>query len=280
MSNAALAVKQITNVVVERDYDGKMFKFREDGYFNMTHAAKQFGKDLSHFHRSPDTAEYIEALYSSSADYAELESFIEVIPGNRYVENRGTWAHPKLAVFFARWLDVKFAVFCDMVIDDLMHGHSVITVVDAEKAVAPKLPGSYIESLEQLIEALKEQDRLKEVVEEKVAIIEHQAPKVNFYDEFVEADGALGIQSASKLLKMNMRELGHWLVDKKLCFRKMPMNTLSPYATAVDRGLFSVKVGVRKDFFQADKMYEQMRITSKGLCYIAKEAPAYVRKGV
>lgn len=275
MSNAALTVQENKSInVVERDYNGMMFKFREDGYFNMTHAAKQFGKDLSNFNRMVDTADYIAAL-GNSVEITDL-NIVETQVGR----GGGTWAHPKLAVFFARWLDVKFAVFCDMVIDDLMHGHSVITVVDAEKALAPKLPGSYIESLEQLIEALKEQDRLKEVVEEKVAIIEHQAPKVNFYDEFVEADGALGIQSASKLLKMNMRELGHWLVDKKLCFRKMPMNTLSPYATAVDRGLFSVKVGVRKDFFQADKMYEQMRITSKGLCYIAKEAPAYVRKGV
>lgn len=279
MSNAALAVQENkTTNVIERDYNGMMFKFREDGYFNMTHAAKQFGKDTREFFKNASTIEYTEALGGAILNDG-------ISPQLELVESKagrygGTWAHPKLAVFFARWLDVKFAVFCDMVIDDLMHGHSVITVVDAEKAVAPNLPGSYIESLEQLIEALKEQDRLKEVVEEKVAIIEHQAPKVNFYDEFVEADGALGIQSASKLLKMNMRELGHWLVDKKLCFRKMPMNTLSPYATAVDRGLFSVKVGVSKDFFQADKMYEQMRITSKGLCYIAKEAPAYVRKGV
>lgn len=28
------------------------------------------------------------------------------------VGEMGTWAHPKLAVFFARWLDVKFAVWC------------------------------------------------------------------------------------------------------------------------------------------------------------------------
>lgn len=275
MINAALAVQENKSTnVVERDYNGTMFKFRDDGYFNMSHAAKNFGKRMDNFWTCVGVEDYVIEL-SKALNISELELVVSQ-PG-RY---GGTWAHPKLAVFFARWLDVKFAVFCDMVIDDLMHGHSVITVVDAEKAIAPKLPGSYIESLEQLIEALKEQDRLKEVVEEKVAIIEHQAPKVNFYDEFVEADGALGIQSASKLLKMSMRELGHWLVDKKLCFRKMPMNTLSPYATAVDRGLFSVKVGVRKDFFQADKMYEQMRITSKGLCYIAKEAPAYVRKGI
>lgn len=34
----------------------------------------------------------------------------------------GTWAHPKLAVYFARWLDVKFSVWCDMQIDELIRG--------------------------------------------------------------------------------------------------------------------------------------------------------------
>lgn len=28
----------------------------------------------------------------------------------------GTLLHPKLAVFFARWLDVRFAVWCDLMI--------------------------------------------------------------------------------------------------------------------------------------------------------------------
>ena len=41
-------------------------------------------------------------------------------------------------------LDAKFAVFCDMVIDDLMHGHATITVVNPEKAVAHTLPQTYL----------------------------------------------------------------------------------------------------------------------------------------
>jgi hypothetical protein len=39
--------------------------------------------------------------------------------------NGGTWAHPKLAVFFARWLDVRFAVWCDMQIDKRLRGEVV-----------------------------------------------------------------------------------------------------------------------------------------------------------
>lgn len=34
----------------------------------------------------------------------------------------GTWVHPKLAVAFARWLDVRFAVWCDLHIDALLRG--------------------------------------------------------------------------------------------------------------------------------------------------------------
>ena len=117
----AVAV-QSKNVVIEKSFNGMNFKFREDGYFNMTHAAKNFGKHLPHFWNSPATIEYKNALsnaLSTTTDSVPLAA-VEVIHGNRYVPDRGTWAHPKLAVFFARWLDVKFAVFCDMVIDDLM----------------------------------------------------------------------------------------------------------------------------------------------------------------
>jgi hypothetical protein len=33
-----------------------------------------------------------------------------------------TWMHPKLAVAFARWLDVRFAIWCDTQIETIIHG--------------------------------------------------------------------------------------------------------------------------------------------------------------
>lgn len=72
----------------------------------MTRAAQAFGKRLDHFWDNRETKAYIEALKQ-----------IPGIPGNTVQAargiNGGTWAHPKLAVFFARWLDVRFAVWCD-----------------------------------------------------------------------------------------------------------------------------------------------------------------------
>jgi len=62
-----------------------------------------------------DTRAYIEAQQANSVSGTE---YVETSRG-RY---GGTWAHPKLAVIFARWLDVKFSVWCDTVISDILSG--------------------------------------------------------------------------------------------------------------------------------------------------------------
>ena len=78
------------------------FVFREDGYFNMTKAAKHFGKRVDNFFANDETIEYV----------AELERLVTGFPvikvqrGNGALPSVGTWAHPKLAVFFARWLEI------------------------------------------------------------------------------------------------------------------------------------------------------------------------------
>ena len=63
--------------------------------------------------KNQETQNYIKALYEvlTPANQRELYQ----AKAGRY---GGTFAHPKLAVFFARWLDVRFAVWCDSIIDD------------------------------------------------------------------------------------------------------------------------------------------------------------------
>jgi hypothetical protein len=65
----------------------------------MTKAAQHYGKKLDNFFATQETLDYVEAAVQIPGN-----------PGNMVVTNRGryggTWAHPKLAVFFARWLDV------------------------------------------------------------------------------------------------------------------------------------------------------------------------------
>lgn len=111
---------------ITRDYRDMAFQFREDGYFNMTKAAKHFGKDLSNFMRSPDTIDYLDAL-ATSVKPTEL---IETKAG-RY---GGSWGHPKMAVFFARWLDVKFAVWYVPLLEDQLRGKAEVTITKPEES--------------------------------------------------------------------------------------------------------------------------------------------------
>jgi hypothetical protein len=102
---------------------------REDGWFNMTKAAKHFGKDIKNFFLNKSTEDYLDALQTLVGGKAPIK---EVVRGGGMYPTVGTWAHPKLAVFFARWLDVKFAVWCDAMIDDILKGNASVTITKPE----------------------------------------------------------------------------------------------------------------------------------------------------
>jgi hypothetical protein len=149
----------MTRALITKTYNGThVLTFREDGYFNMTQAAKVFGKTLENFVRLPSTREYCEAL-SNTLEITGLE-LIQVIPGNRYVADRGTWAHPKLASFFARWLDVKFAAWCDTVIHDILHGYAEV-VTKPEASEVTNAPASLLEAATLWLEGLERAEAAK-----------------------------------------------------------------------------------------------------------------------
>ncbi len=101
----------MTTTAITLTHQGRSFQFRQDGWFNMTTAAQSFGKRLQDFMDNADTRQYMGELSLLSREtHANQRVFVQAITGR----NGGTWAHPKLAVFFARWLDVRFAVWCDM----------------------------------------------------------------------------------------------------------------------------------------------------------------------
>lgn len=111
---------QMKNQLITRNYNNLTFTFRDDGYFNMTKAAKCFGKGTDDFWRNAETTDYLDALKDTNLTPAHSREYVEAKAG-RY---GGTWAHPKLAIFFARWLDVQFSVWCDAMIEDLLKGNA------------------------------------------------------------------------------------------------------------------------------------------------------------
>lgn len=102
--------------IVTRDYQGHAIAYQDDGWFNATQAAEQFGRRVDVWLKSHDTQDYIAAL-------CEITNTTE----KWYLKTKrgasgGTWLHPKLAVHFSRWLDPRFAVWCDEQIDSLIRG--------------------------------------------------------------------------------------------------------------------------------------------------------------
>ncbi|MDT8895800.1 KilA-N domain-containing protein [Halomonas sp. I1] len=104
--------------VVPLEYQGQAVRFNTLGWINATEAARRFGKRPHDWLRLPDTIKYIQALERTCGK-------IPYVKTSRTRQDRGggTWIHPDLAVLFARWLSVDFAVWCDQQIKRLIYGN-------------------------------------------------------------------------------------------------------------------------------------------------------------
>lgn len=105
----------MSNKIIPANFQGYEISFNNDGWINATQVANHFGKRLDKWLATNETDEYVSSLmkYSNTPKKGDL---IKTKRGNQ----GGTWLHPKLAVFFARWLSPDFAVWCDMQIDNLI----------------------------------------------------------------------------------------------------------------------------------------------------------------
>lgn len=101
--------------LIDLNYEGLAVSFDEDGWFNATTAAEKFGKRVDHYLANAETQEYIREL--CNIDNTRNSGYL--IKAQRG-KNGGTWFHPDLGVHFARWLDVRFAIWCDRQIRSLI----------------------------------------------------------------------------------------------------------------------------------------------------------------
>ena len=103
-----------------KQFNDTPITFNDEGWFNATEAAKAFNKETAQWLRLPGTIEYMAALAESIP--VEITGLVATKRG----QHGGTWLHPKLGVAFARWLDVRFAVWCDTQIDSIIRGQQTI----------------------------------------------------------------------------------------------------------------------------------------------------------
>lgn len=109
------------------DYNGGGITANHEAWFNATEIAAMFGKRPVDWLRLPDTERYIAALCKAEAQKqnkpeVRKSHLVKTIKGGNDLSRQGTWLHPKLAVVFARWCDVDFAVWCDEQIAEIISG--------------------------------------------------------------------------------------------------------------------------------------------------------------
>lgn len=100
--------------LIQLDFQGMAVGFTEDGWINATAVAERFSRRPVDWLALDSTQEYIATLAEISN--CEKSSLLRTRRGR----NGGTWLHPKLGVAFARWLDVRFAIWADLQIDGLL----------------------------------------------------------------------------------------------------------------------------------------------------------------
>lgn len=110
-------------------FDNSPVAFNEEGYLNATDIANAFGKVPKDYLKSERTQDYINALVefmnSNGTKIPFKENQIVIKRQGSPSNGGGTWLHPKLAVDFARWLNPRFAVWCDCQIEKILKGEAL-----------------------------------------------------------------------------------------------------------------------------------------------------------
>ncbi|MEX9896593.1 phage antirepressor KilAC domain-containing protein [Providencia rettgeri] len=92
------------------------------------------------------------------------------------------------------------------------------------------------------------------------------APKVEFVDKHVKANGSMTFRQVCKMLGAKENDFRCFLLDRRIVYRLN--NILTPYQPHIDAGRFEVKTGVTKESSYA---FSQARFTAKGVGWIASK---------
>lgn len=105
------------NSLVKAEYHDFAVTFTEDAWFNATEVADKYGRRVADWLENSETQDYISAL----AEILKVPKL--ALLKTRRGRYGGTWMHPRLGVPFARWLDVRFGVWCDDQIYKILTGN-------------------------------------------------------------------------------------------------------------------------------------------------------------
>lgn len=113
--------------LITLDYQGIALTANREAWFNATEIAEAYNKRLAKFWEREETQEYLNELCELSnipkTGYLgkpfNLKNYPEFIKAKRG-NNGGTWLHPDLMVYFARWINIRFGIWADQQIKNLL----------------------------------------------------------------------------------------------------------------------------------------------------------------
>ena len=117
-----------------------------------------------------------------------------------------------------------------------------------------------------MAQALRLAAEQAEQIEQQQAALALAAPKVEYVDRYVAANGASGFRQVAKLLKANEHEFRAWLQDQKIMYRLG--GEWAAYQNHIDAGRFVVKAGVAS---HNEHAFSTTKFTPKGVNWIAGE---------
>lgn len=117
-----------------------------------------------------------------------------------------------------------------------------------------------------MAQALRLAAEQAEHIEVQEAQLREAAPKVEYVDRYVAANGAKGFRLVAKLLNANESEFRLFLQDKKIMYRLG--NEWTAYQNHIDAGRFVVKTGVAT---RNEHAFSTTKFTPKGVEWIAGE---------
>lgn len=130
---------------------------------------------------------------------------------------------------------------------------------ELEAQAVPALPQT-------MAQALRLAADQAEQLEHHQAALALAAPKVEFVDRYVLAEGLKGFREVAKLLKVNEAEFSQFLQDHRVMYRLA--GRMTPYQNHIDAGRFVVRAGVAAHNSHA---FTAVKFTPKGIQWTAGE---------
>ncbi|WP_197674171.1 MULTISPECIES: phage antirepressor KilAC domain-containing protein [unclassified Pseudomonas] len=131
--------------------------------------------------------------------------------------------------------------------------------LEAQQALSPALPN--FANPADAARAWAEQFEQRQAAEQALLIA---APKVDFVDRYVDAQGSMGFRQVAKLLKANEHQLRDMLIKRKVMYYLN--GTLTAHSNHIAAGRFETRTGTSERNSHA---YTQARFTPKGVQWVA-----------